>query len=51
MIVAQAGGDLEPGDVVVVSGLGAPFAGGDFPAPLVRRAGAGSGAVASGAVG
>ena len=45
MIVAQAAGALEPGDVVDVSGLGAPFAGGDVPAPLVRRTGSG-GAVA-----
>jgi hypothetical protein len=48
MIVAQNGdcAPLEPGTVVVVSGLGAPFAESDFPAPLVRRAGARHGAVA-----
>jgi hypothetical protein len=48
MIVAQNGdcAPLEPGTVVVVSGVGAPFAGSDFPAPLVRRAGARHGAVA-----
>jgi hypothetical protein len=47
MIVAQNGdgAPLEPGTVVVVSGLGAPFAESDFPAPLVQRAGAGHGAV------
>lgn len=41
MIVAQNGDEvpLEPGDVVVVSGAGAPFADSGFPAPLVRRAG------------
>jgi len=47
MIVAQNGDGvpLEPGDVVAISGAGAPFAGSDFPTPLVRRAGPG-GAVA-----
>jgi hypothetical protein len=48
MIVAQNGdrAPLEAGDVVVVSGVGTPFAGSDFPAPQVRRAGAGGAAVA-----
>jgi len=47
LLVAQSGDteDLQLGDVVVVSGLGAPFAGSESPAPLVRRAGSG-GAVA-----
>ena len=48
IIVAQNGDAvaLEPGDVVVVSGLGALFAGSEFPAPLVRRAGQGNSTVA-----
>lgn len=47
MIVAQNGdsGDLERGDVVSVSGMGAAFAESESPTPRVRRAGPGSGAI------
>jgi hypothetical protein len=43
LFVAQNGddGDLETGDVVVVSGRGAPFGESPAPAPLVQRASAG----------
>jgi hypothetical protein len=43
LFVAQNGddGDLETGDVVVVSGMGAPFGESPAPAPLVQRASAG----------
>jgi hypothetical protein len=44
MLVAQSGesGDLEPGEVVAVSGVGAVFADGEAPVALVQRAGPGS---------
>jgi hypothetical protein len=44
LMVAQSGeeGMLETGDVVAVSGVGAPFAGSEFPVPQVQRGGSGA---------
>jgi hypothetical protein len=52
MLVAQNDDsrDLETGDVVAVSGVGAPFAGGDTPVPRVQKAGQANGTAAVGVV-
>ena len=52
MVVAQSSDsrELETGDVVAVSGMGAPFAGGGSPVPLVQKAGQADSTAAVGVV-